>query len=225
MITINIDKLINNSNISPNNFSKSLSNDVDCNTNVKHFNYSDISVLPINGVICIPIFLEQSNQDFGCYVNIQSGDTIEIEPYQISGETDSKMSDVQNYLGGNVIGVNYTEIPNFTGIISIEGDKITYVINGKYNINGYVNGSGVKYITNILNGYTTFYCTINTVKYNNTQFKYENTIGEISPPNVFNNALIDRGDIISPNQLLYKLMELKTNEDFTNTNIYKIYKQ
>jgi hypothetical protein len=230
-ITVTITDLIDRNKISAISGNKTLPSDPDCDTDIRPITFSNYLSLNVEQsltkTINIPILMTANEGNIGFYNGIEcSGDTVFVD-YQVSGTTDSNLEMVSGYLGYSV-GVNLARQPFFTGVLSIVGNIITYVLNGLIGVDGYVEGTGVIYTTNTETLATTFYYDRNNqlLKIDDEDCHYIKdhfTFGEVSPMGIQNNVSIDRGDAVSVHELFFNLADHKTNEDFESGNIYEIY--
>lgn len=231
-ITVSIHELVDGEILTSVLRDKTLPSDPDCDTDVKPISFSnfispDVTLL-LTETINIPLLMVVNDGNIGYYDGINcSGDTVAVD-YEVSGTTESNLDEVIGYSGNYTIGVNFARPPFFTGVVSVNGSLVTYVLNGNIDFNGYVAGTGIIYITDITTGATTFrYSRLSqllTIDDDNSYYnKNHFTFGEVSPMVVQNNVFVDRGDAVSVHELIFNLTDHKTNEDFEDSNIYQIY--
>lgn len=147
----------------------------------------------------------------------------------VTGTTENnifEVLDLQN-LNSIQVGINQSEDMSrvWTGVISRSQTQIEYVVGGDVDgVGAWVNGTGVKYVYDLLNEQTKFEYNLNydrTQIYSNTlqQFlKYEEKIGLVFDIFIDNDLNIDRGNE-NPNEFHLRLAELRAVEDIDEYNL------
>lgn len=189
--------------------------------------------------ICLTINLNQSIDDMGLFSDIEyessdfiintpidyfkrlTGLPIEnyytLDSYIVTGQTESNLDTIKSYNQKNpyIIGLNMSNdiSLSFDGVLSLDGNKITYVLGGQVDNQGkYITGTGVKYVTDFdrlqfredcgqTKQYylTTFeYRAVGVRDFNsvlNAIIKDDKYLGVVFPASIDDDVQIDRGTV------------------------------
>ena len=150
-------------------------------------------------------------------VNIDSYISENLNP--ITGVSESYLNNVVNYGGEYVVNKNLNQNPSisFDGVLTVDGDIITYVINGQVDNDGdYIESTGVIYTTNKITSETYFHFQPKSYQPYNISLQdllqtseYEN-LTEFTEPQI--DVLVDRVDYDIYEKFI-KLTEINTLDD------------
>lgn len=203
------DELIVN-NVAVNKNIDSCNNEItlitDTNTN-KFITYKNIFItFPLSRVI----------KDLGYYDALDESVELSLnipDNYVVTGEVTSRLDELRTYTGGYVVGVNVSENDNeYSAVISIDGNKITYVIGGLLQDGLYVENSGVIYEDIGDKTYIRYYPNLFDKTYSKYIFKSNKTIGLMKPIKIQNKLFINRGNSSPLGSYYYMRMTNKLDD-------------